>query len=281
MTQLLNEFWYNLTEGAVAFGVYLMAFLFLFYVTEKGSKDKYANFKRAHPDDGFFNKDFKVEFSYFLFNKLITNLVLGIIFAVTLVTFMDHFLPYHIFANTIHQWPLILQVMVGLLLADAAFFFPHWFSHKFLWRFHSIHHSAETLSWVTAARLHPVDQIPFIVGGALAMHVLGFEGQAIVYAFMIHNGYNMFVHANMTLDFPKPFCYILTSPNYHHWHHAADKVAYDKNFATMFPIFDLMFGTYYYPQGRLPEKYGLSEQEHAAFPKTFGKQLLYPFKKKY
>ena len=47
-----------------------------------------------------------------------------------------------------------------------------------------------------------------------------------------------------------------------------------KNFTTTFPVIDLNFGTYYMPKGALPDAYGIGEPE---FPRSFGRQLLYPF----
>ncbi len=278
--QFLTDFLYNLGGAIYIFILHGVFFFILFFATEKNTSGGFANFRRADSDDPFITPHSRLEFYYYLFNKIITNVLLTFITAILTITILEHYFAYHIFATQIQEWPFALQVIVGLLIADAAFFFPHWFSHKFLWRFHSIHHSAEKLSWTTALRLHPVDQIPFAVGGAVVMYALGFEGQSIVLAFIIHDIYNLFVHANLSLDYPKPFCYILGSPNYHRWHHAAEKEAIDKNLATMFPVFDLIFGTYYYPRGRLPKSYGLHGKAQQAFPKTFGEQLLYPFRKK-
>lgn len=281
MQQFLTDFIHTAGSALYLIILYGAFFYGLYFFTDKNSARKPVNFKRADSEDKFFSKDFKLELYYYLFHKLVTNIVLTFALGFITIYVLQKYVPFQIFADQIQSLPFALQLLLGLLIADAAFFFPHWFSHKFLWRFHSIHHSAEKLTWITAMRLHPVDQIGFALGSAIGMHVLGFEGDAIILAIIIHNTYNLFVHANISIDYPKPLCYILGSPNYHRWHHAADKEAIDKNMATMFPVFDLIFGTYYYPQGKLPESYGLyGKDEQKNFPKTFGKQLIYPFKKK-
>jgi sterol desaturase/sphingolipid hydroxylase (fatty acid hydroxylase superfamily) len=84
------------------------------------------------------------------------------------------------------------------------------------------------------------------------------------------------VHVNIKWDFG-PFCWVLASPVYHRWHHTDVARGGSKNFAATFPIFDLMFGTYYMPRGVLPDGYGVDDPD---FPKTFGAQLLYPFRSK-
>jgi sterol desaturase/sphingolipid hydroxylase (fatty acid hydroxylase superfamily) len=83
-----------------------------------------------------------------------------------------------------------------------------------------------------------------------------------------------FVHANLNWTLG-PFKYVLASPVFHRWHHTALERGGSKNFAGTFPIFDLMFGTFYMPANALPDCYGVPDP---AFPKGFAAQLAYPFK---
>ena len=48
-----------------------------------------------------------------------------------------------------------------MLLSDLCVYWGHRLQHNnaFLWRFHSIHHSAEHLDWLAAHREHPIDTI--------------------------------------------------------------------------------------------------------------------------
>ncbi|MGI9393658.1 MAG: sterol desaturase family protein, partial [Boseongicola sp.] len=58
--------------------------------------------------------------------------------------------------------------------------------------------------------------------------------------------HNMYVH--MDLDFGHgPAKYLIASPNFHRWHHADVEEAHGKNLANIMPIYDVLFGTYYYP----------------------------------
>jgi len=52
-----------------------------------------------------------------------------------------------------------------------------------------------------------------------------------------------------------------------------DPAIYNRNFAPTFPIFDLMFGTFYMPKGVLPADYGVD-----GVPGHFIGQLIYPFR---
>src|SRR5262249_21722091 len=83
-----------------------------------------------------------------------------------------------------------------------------------------------------------------------------------------------FVHANLNWKLG-PFKYVLASPVFHRWHHTALERGGSKNFAGTFPIFDLLFGTFYMPANALPDHYGVADP---AFPKGFAAQLAYPFR---
>jgi sterol desaturase/sphingolipid hydroxylase (fatty acid hydroxylase superfamily) len=62
---------------------------------------------------------------------------------------------------------------------------------------------------------------------------------------------------------------------FHRWHHTAAERGGEKNFASTFPVLDLIFGTYYMPKAELPAAYGVSDK---AFPGGFGAQMIYPFR---
>jgi sterol desaturase/sphingolipid hydroxylase (fatty acid hydroxylase superfamily) len=46
------------------------------------------------------------------------------------------------------------------------------------------------------------------------------------------------------------------------------------NFAGTFPIWDVLFGTFYMPNDELPDAYGIDDKR---FPQSFGGQMVYPF----
>ena len=58
--------------------------------------------------------------------------------------------------------------------------------------------------------------------------------------------YNMYVHADIDWDHG-PLAKVFASPRWHKWHHANEPSAYNKNFANVFPFYDVLFGTYHCP----------------------------------
>ena len=67
----------------------------------------------------------------------------------------------------------------------------------------------------------------------------------------------------------------MAGPVFHRWHHTLPDRGGNKNFAGTFPVWDLMFGTWYMPENELPETYGVDDE---AFPESFSGQMLYPFR---
>ena len=169
--------------------------------------------------------------------------------------------------------PVIVQAIAILLGLDFVQYWLHRLFHgHVLWPFHAIHHSAEALDWSTTYRIHPVNQIIYGAGALALIRVFGFAPAAFAIIAPLNLLIGPLVHANVNWTFG-PFRYVLVSPVYHRWHHSKDMAARDRNFAPTFPVWDLMFGTYYMPRGVLPDNYGVD-----GVPSHFLGQLIYPFR---
>ena len=56
------------------------------------------------------------------------------------------------FADGISTQPFLLQAVEVVVISDIAIYWGHRLQHRvgWLWRFHSIHHSAPHLDWLAA-----------------------------------------------------------------------------------------------------------------------------------
>lgn len=242
----------------------------IFYFVEK--------LKPAQKNVPFFKKEFKNELLLALLNVGIFTPLLTISVVTLLTTILDIYLPYQLFATQIESLPLYLQIIIGMIVMDFAVYWRHRFTHFYMWSYHSIHHSVKEITWLTSMRLHPIDILAALVFDTVIMHLVGFNGAGILGALIILKIMNYVTHINMDLQFGKPLRYVLASPNFHRWHHASVREAYDKNFCSTFSFLDLLFGTYYHPE-TLPPDYGLSKTEQKNFPDSLSGWLLYPFKR--
>ena len=169
--------------------------------------------------------------------------------------------------------PLPLQAAAVLVAMDFVQYWLHrWFHGHTLWPFHAVHHSPVELDWTATYRVHPVNFVVYSAGALALVRLAGFSpaAYAIIGPFNLVIG--SLVHANLDWTFG-PFRYVLASPVYHRWHHVRDPAIYNRNFAPTFPVWDLMFGTYYMPKGVLPHDYGVD-----GMPDHFVGQMIYPFR---
>jgi sterol desaturase/sphingolipid hydroxylase (fatty acid hydroxylase superfamily) len=174
------------------------------------------------------------------------------------------------------------ELFAVLFVRDCLIYLRHRIFHlRFVWAFHSIHHSSEDVNWLSAARFHPAENLIETTGEILLFLVcanLGLDPLVLTVAALIIGFYNFFIHSNLRWTFG-PLRYVLVSPVLHRWHHSDAPAAQDKNFAAMFSCLDLALGTFYMPKGVIPDTTGLSPEEKTVHPRTFAAQLLYPFRK--
>ncbi|MBC8036811.1 MAG: sterol desaturase family protein [Rhizobiales bacterium] len=209
---------------------------------------------------------------YMLFNSAITGLGISVLLFTTLLL-SPHLVPQE-FRSWVGSQPVWVQLPVMILLADLGFYAIHRLFHKipWLWKFHAVHHSIEEMDWLAAHRVHPVDQILTKGVSFLPVFALGFSAAPIAaYAFLYH-WQSLLIHSNVRIGFG-PIGRIFATPRFHHWHHANQPQAYDKNFAGQLSFLDAVFGTLHMPAANMPKRYGTDEP----VPHSYGAQLMFPF----
>jgi sterol desaturase/sphingolipid hydroxylase (fatty acid hydroxylase superfamily) len=170
-------------------------------------------------------------------------------------------------AGVLPPWLGIAVATISLFLAyEFAYWLDHWAMHRFnwAWAFHQVHHSAESLSLMTIARVHPVETIGFhnlvaIVMGATAgglAYQLGsavsplmlFGTSVLTLASAVLIGHLQHSHFWITLG-PRWGKWLL-GPAHHQIHHSVAPEHHDRNFGNILTIFDRMFGTFVMPEAK-------------------------------
>jgi sterol desaturase/sphingolipid hydroxylase (fatty acid hydroxylase superfamily) len=177
------------------------------------------------------------------------------------------------------RWASTLPVFVQALLVLAAMDFTGYWIHRFfhmgrLWPFHAIHHSSTRLDWLAAARVHPINTLLARVTQVAMLILLGFNPLVVAGAVPLLGLHALFIHAAVPWDFGR-LRYLISSPSFHRWHHTSQEEGLDRNFAGLFPIWDLLFGTFYMPRGEMPEHFGA----HEPVPPGLWAQLWWPFRR--
>ena len=172
--------------------------------------------------------------------------------------------------------PYLIQFLGILVVADLCQYWVHRLFHTvpFLWRFHAVHHSAESMDWLAGARIHFVDIAVTRGISYIPIYLLGFA-EAPFFAYIVFVSVQAtFIHSNLRFEFG-PLRWLLATPQFHHWHHCDDLDHLDKNFAVHLPLLDRLFGTYYLPDGVWPSAYGVAGSESTT--KGYFGQMIEPF----
>jgi len=192
-----------------------------------------------------------------LFNVIVTTFVSGAVAALIYVG-VDAVVPTGLGA-VVGAWPFWLQVIAAVVAADLGIYVSHRLMHThYLWRFHEVHHSAEEMNWLVAYRFHPLDLTLTAVFTSVPLLMLGLSMEAVAVAKTIHGAQALLSHANIALGFG-PLRRILVDPRFHHWHHANERAAYDRNFSALFVAWDWLFGTLYVPERPRAAVFGTGE----------------------
>lgn len=256
-------------SGRSWFGVDFFVLNLLLYSAVFVPLERWFSLRAGQP---VFRRQWLVDLTYFFVNSLLIEILTILTLKPALILF-DWARPGWIVGTL----PLLVQVPLLLLVADFTQYWVHRTFHAvpFLWPFHAIHHSIEEMDWLAGSRLHLVDVIVTRGLTYVPVFLLEFSERALmVYVFLVAVQAT-FIHANVHWEF-RPIRRFIATPAFHHWHHAAEREAIDKNFAVHTPIWDLLFGTYYLPD-RWPSAYGLAGGRKV--PSRWLTQLFYPFRR--
>ncbi len=226
-----------------------------------------------------FGKNLGGDIGFYFISGLVPSLLLTPPLA--LVALGAHaVVPWHLQA-AVAGLPIWARAVAALVVSEIGFYWGHRWTHEipFLWRFHSVHHNPAQVYFLISARAHPIDNVFTRLCGLTPVFILGLatpltpSGGAVsallVLAFTM---WGFLIHANVRWRLG-PLEWVISTPAFHHWHHTLGEPR-DRNFASMLPCIDWIFGTYYLPGRLWPAAYGIE----ASLPGSLAAQLMYPLR---
>jgi len=228
-------------------------------------------FPKVRPEQPPLRDGWRLDLGYFGVN----HVAIGV-FLVT----STHF-AHDAFGWAVNPWlqvhvvamPAIVRFVLVVLAADAVEYASHRAYHEipFLWRIHAIHHSPTAMDWLSGSRLHFIEPLVTRAMVLVPIFLLGFP-QDTIFAYVIFiSVQSVVIHSNIRMNVGW-LRYVIVTTQFHHWHHASDAEAIDKNYTAHTPLFDLLFGTWHLPADRWPVKYGTVKP----VPGGMVGQLLFP-----
>ena len=170
------------------------------------------------------------------------------------------------------SWPLALQVLVGVLLADGLEYARHRASHRYdwLWRIHALHHSVDRMHVLKSGRGHFIDMVLRHLTVFLPLALIGTPTTillAYVAAVTVLGGIG---HSNVDMWLPGFLHRLVMTPHVHRIHHARDGDLALANYANVFPLWDVLFGTFSDPARVRLTGFGI---EHDTMPASLWGQI--------
>ncbi len=195
-------------------------------------------------------------------------------------------------------WALgLLATVIIVMTSDFCKYWAHRWHHelKALWPFHAVHHSADVMTPLTVMRSHPVETMIrnllisailgavqgvmlFLIVGRIDLVTLG--GANALYFLFNALGANL-RHSHIWLSYGRVMEHVFISPAQHQIHHSRAVEHHDKNYGSMFALWDWAFGTLYVPERREGLEFGLADAEGTPIPQpyeTLGAALFGPFR---
>jgi sterol desaturase/sphingolipid hydroxylase (fatty acid hydroxylase superfamily) len=273
------EFDFVLIVLAITFAIYAALYLFSLRTSEQYSPRGFL--RHLFPSEVF--RRARIDFSAYLIVKLawapaIAKVVAFFAFEEWTLGLLNWSFGERVLSTENSWFALLTQFLAFYFAYNFAFYWAHRWMHesRLLWSVHRTHHSAETLTFLTSGRVHPIEALGVALWTALwsgcaaaalsyytglAMHPLF---PVVIYFWSILGDVaDKLQHSHLRTSLG-PLSYIMPLGAMHQIHHSAELKHRDKNFGNGSSVFDWMFGTIYIPSREEIFRLGLSEEELGA-----------------
>jgi sterol desaturase/sphingolipid hydroxylase (fatty acid hydroxylase superfamily) len=152
----------------------------------------------------------------------------------------------------------LASFLVYFALYDFAAYWVHRAQHKlsWWWALHSLHHSQRRVTVWSDDRNHVFDDLLVTLVLVIFSQFVGVQPEDYVLILMIGRLIESWSHANIDMGFGRIGEKLIVGPRFHRLHHAlgnsADRHIHDHNFAPVFPVWDILFGTAIYDGKQRP-----------------------------
>ena len=142
-------------------------------------------------------------------------------------------------------------MLVAAIVNDFFFYWAHRFQHRFLWRYHAVHHSIREMNAVNSyhhASEAIVSLLLYTVPTSLIVADLGPGLPFVSLAIWLHI---VWIHSPTRANFG-PLRALFVDNRFHRIHHSLEERHFDKNFGAFTTLWDRLFGTACFPErGRM------------------------------
>ncbi|MCB9235663.1 MAG: sterol desaturase family protein [Bacteroidia bacterium] len=177
----------------------------------------------------------------------------------------------------LHKFPFLVQATIFVLFQDFFLYWIHRTQHehgsKFLWGLHRAHHIPPRYNMMVGPRNHIADSGALILTFCM-VRTLGFSEEAVLWGMWWPGIVAALHHANLDMRLGW-INYLVPGPEVHRTHHSYE-INEAKNYASVTPVWDWVFGTLVPFHGPNELRYGAPEGDDTK--ETIWETHLWPLK---
>jgi sterol desaturase/sphingolipid hydroxylase (fatty acid hydroxylase superfamily) len=279
INQLLLSLVFFIDIDRRSYWLYLLSsFVIGIMVTWKNQKELRLLLRVTFSKKYWFNRSCYQDYQWIFINQSLKVLMMIPLLAtsLTVAIYVNRGLINTFGAGNFWRWPyqylVIIFSVVLFVIDDFSRFYLHRLYHQvpFLWKFHSVHHSATVLTPLTLHRVHSVEYflnncrgvlIAGVISGAFMYCFDGAIGFAEVFGVNLFNFiFNLSAanlrHSHVWFSFGY-LEHLFISPAQHQIHHSRDKKHFDKNFGSCIAIWDKLFNSWLSSANNKVKRFGL------------------------
>lgn len=153
-----------------------------------------------------------------------------------------------IFAATRWAGPLatLVAILLGAVFNDFFFYWYHRIQHRWLWRFHAVHHSIRDLNAVNSYHHISETVIGLVLFAVPTSLIVADVGPVLPIASFLIWLHVVWIHSP-TRAHLGPLRMFFADNRFHRIHHSLEERHFDKNFGAFTTVWDRLFGTAYFP----------------------------------
>ena len=161
--------------------------------------------------------------------------------------------------------PWSLGVALAVVVLDALTYLQHRLLHAkgVLWRVHRVHHADVDLDATSGLRFHPIEALITQATTVAAIVVLGLPPAGVAAYLWLSTIITLLTHANLRVPrrLEGAAQWVVVTPAMHAIHHSAQPEESERNFSTLFSVWDRIGGTFDVSgdEARRPARVGLAE----------------------
>ena len=152
-----------------------------------------------------------------------------------------------VLANAFGAYGAILEFVCLVLIFDFVIWAQHWLFHQvdFLWRFHRLHHSEESMDLSAGFRFHLGEILLSFALKLMLVFALSPTPAALIVWLLVFNVWTLFGHANIMLPqaIERRLAWVFVTPDFHRIHHINLRRYQDSNYGSIFSFWDALART--------------------------------------